>query len=387
MLGAGSGRAHILARLGPEANDALDEFLNLALDYEQRETPSLQGFVAWLRAAQSEVRRDMEMARDEVRVMTVHGAKGLEANTVILADTTTDAGRARIRRSCCSSQARRDGLGRPQAGRCRRDRRGARSAARARSGRRIPPPALRRDDARGRAARRLRRARARKIPDGCWYELVRDALAGECAAKPADDGGGDVLRYRKYAGDAVPNRGTPASLRLPAHFRLAAAQGCAGAPALRTLTPSDRTRDVRAAPRRPRQRALLRGSLTHRLMQVAAGHCARAPPTAARDYLARAGDALAARRAARASPRRRCTSREHPRFAALFGPDSRAEVPIVGRLTSGRARCASRGQIDRLVVARDAVLIADYKTDRPPPSRIEDCPDAMSASSRCIAPC
>ena len=45
-----------LARLGPEANDALDEFLNLALDYERRETPSLQGFLAWLRAAQSEVR-------------------------------------------------------------------------------------------------------------------------------------------------------------------------------------------------------------------------------------------------------------------------------------------------------------------------------------------
>ena len=53
------------------------------------QTPSLQGFLAWLRAAQSEVKRDMEMVRDEVRVMTVHGAKGLEANTVILADTTT----------------------------------------------------------------------------------------------------------------------------------------------------------------------------------------------------------------------------------------------------------------------------------------------------------
>ena len=83
------GRKQFLARLGPEADDALDEFLNLALDYERRETPSLQGFVAWLRAAQAEVKRDMEMARDEVRVMTVHGAKGLEAPIVILADTTT----------------------------------------------------------------------------------------------------------------------------------------------------------------------------------------------------------------------------------------------------------------------------------------------------------
>src|SRR4029450_8969686 len=68
----------------------LDEFLSLALDYEARETPSLQGFVAWLRATTSEVKRDMEIARDEVRVMTVHGAKGLEAPIVILADTTTN---------------------------------------------------------------------------------------------------------------------------------------------------------------------------------------------------------------------------------------------------------------------------------------------------------
>ena len=89
VLGASKGRARILARLGTEASDPLDEFLNLALSYEQRETPSLQGFLNWIRAAQSEVKRDMEMARDEVRVMTVHGAKGLEAKNVILIDHTT----------------------------------------------------------------------------------------------------------------------------------------------------------------------------------------------------------------------------------------------------------------------------------------------------------
>ena len=57
--------------------------------YERREAPTLQGFVAWLRAGDTQVKRDMDIARDEVRVMTVHGAKGLEAPIVILADTTT----------------------------------------------------------------------------------------------------------------------------------------------------------------------------------------------------------------------------------------------------------------------------------------------------------
>ncbi len=45
--------------------------------------------MAWLRAAETEVKRDMEIRRDEVRVMTVHGAKGLEASVVFLVDTTT----------------------------------------------------------------------------------------------------------------------------------------------------------------------------------------------------------------------------------------------------------------------------------------------------------
>src|SRR6202795_3921891 len=89
LLGGDRGRARILKRLGHEANDALDEFLELALNYERKAPASLQGFMAWLRAADTEVKRDMEISRDEVRVMTVHGAKGLEAPVVFLVDTTT----------------------------------------------------------------------------------------------------------------------------------------------------------------------------------------------------------------------------------------------------------------------------------------------------------
>src|SRR5262249_43007236 len=89
LLGPAQGRRRIFARLRLRDAEALDEFLELALEYEAREAPSLQGFLTWLRAADTVVKRDMETARDEVRVMTVHGAKGLEAPVVILADTTT----------------------------------------------------------------------------------------------------------------------------------------------------------------------------------------------------------------------------------------------------------------------------------------------------------
>ncbi len=89
LLGGDGGRKRILKRLGHEANDALDEFLELALGYERKAPASLQGFVAWLRTADLEVKRDMEISRNEVRVMTVHGAKGLEAPVVFLVDTTS----------------------------------------------------------------------------------------------------------------------------------------------------------------------------------------------------------------------------------------------------------------------------------------------------------
>ena len=89
LLGSDGGRARILKRLGPEANDALDEFIELALTYERKSPASLQGFMAWLRAADTEIKRDMEIKRDEVRVMTAHGSKGLEASVVFLVDTST----------------------------------------------------------------------------------------------------------------------------------------------------------------------------------------------------------------------------------------------------------------------------------------------------------
>src|SRR5450759_3535044 len=175
VLGAARGRQKFLGRLGPEANDALDEFLNLALDYETRQTPSLQGFLAWLRAARSEVRRDMEMVRDEVRVMTVHCAKGLEANTVILADTTTPPGGPRDPRllelpggGLVWATARSADVGALAA-----DREQSSNEARDEY-RRLLYVAM------TRAAERLivcGTQGARKIPDGCWYSLVSDALS------------------------------------------------------------------------------------------------------------------------------------------------------------------------------------------------------------------
>ena len=88
ILGARGGRRAMLERLGPEAADPIEEFLALALAYEREHVPSLQGFLHWLVAGEIEVKRDFaERQRDEVRILTVHGAKGLEAPIVFLPDT------------------------------------------------------------------------------------------------------------------------------------------------------------------------------------------------------------------------------------------------------------------------------------------------------------
>ena len=372
VLGANSGRAKILRRLGPEANDALDEFLNLALDYEARETPSLQGFVNWLRAAQSEVKRDMEMVRDEVRVMTVHGAKGLEAHTVILADTTTPPTGPRDPRllsledgSLIWATARGNDVGPMGEARAK-----AQQAARDEY-RRLLYVAM------TRAKERLVIAGTQgrnKIPDGCWYQLVDDALRGDCVSEPADDGDSEVLRFRKgppAEATATSPTATAAPAGVPDWLRVNASSVISG---VRTVTPSSAEAEAGRAPAADtRAAALLRGSLTHRLLQSLPDIPAARRSAAAEEFLARSGQELPE------DVRRKIREEvdvllADARFAGLYGPGSRAEVAIVGRLDVGAKTVRVSGQVDRLAVTQGSVLIADFKTNRPAPRRIEDVP-------------
>jgi len=374
VLGAGRGRAKFLARLGLEANDALDELLNLALDYERRETPSLQGFVNWLRAAQSEVKRDMEMVRDEVRVMTVHGAKGLEAHTVILADTATPPTGPRDPRllalddgALVWATARGNDVGPMSTAR------GAAQQAARDEYRRLLYVAM------TRAKERLVIAGTQgrnKIPDGCWYQLVDDALRDSCAREPAADGDGEVLRFRKGPAAEAAAAAATKAVALPSVPDWLRANANSVIPGVRTVTPSSAEDDAgRSAASGSRAEALLRGSLTHRLLQSLPDIAAETRKKAAREFLARSGKVLAEHLHGEIEEEVDVLLR-HPGFAALFDAGSRAEVPIVGRLNIGGEIIRVAGQVDRLAVTQGSVLIADFKTNRPAPRRIEDVPPA-----------
>jgi ATP-dependent helicase/nuclease subunit A len=209
-----------------------------------------------------------------------------------------------------------------------------------------------------------------KIPDGCWYQLVDDALRGDCVSEPADVGGDEVLRYRKgKIPEARPEkRETPAAnISLPAWLTHDAPTDKS---AMRRVTPSSAVDEGAARPSAVAgiKAALLRGSLTHRLMQSLPDIPAARRAKTAQDYLARRGGELT-------DDVRKAISDEvvrvldHQRFRELFGPNSWAEVPIIGRVMAGGKMVRVSGQVDRLAVTDDAVLIADFKTGQNRPTR------------------
>jgi ATP-dependent helicase/nuclease subunit A len=380
VLGPERGRARVLSRLGPEAIDALGEFLNLALDYEKRETPSLQGFVSWLRASPTQIKRDMETSRNEVRVMTVHGAKGLEAPVVILADTVTKpAGPREPRLFSMPADDADDRI--IWAGPKATD---------------VPPVAAAREHARHaaedehrrllyvamtRAADRLIVCGAEGVrgpPPGCWYELVHDALVPVATEVPTAEGDGKVWRLHK-APDALeePAASPPiqqAMVFLPAWL----SQDAPVEESRATVNPSGAPDDEEAvAPRfggETRNRALKRGTLVHRLMQSLPDIPSERRQAAARQFLERnAGEDFAAAET-EALIGQIIAVLDDPRFAPLAAPGSLAEAPIVGRLVRAGRTLAVSGQVDRLAVTPSEVLIGDYKTNRPAPQRLEDVP-------------
>jgi len=381
LLGGDGGRARILRRLGHEANDALDEFLELALSYEKKAPASMQGFMAWLRAADTEVKRDMEISRDEVRVMTVHGAKGLEASVVIMADTTTSPSDTQRLRLVHVPRGN-GGNVMVWAGRKAEDPVGVANAREAmleeteHEYRRLLYVAM------TRAADRLIVAgcmpgNRNSVREHSWYDLIKRGLAdSDLVFEEIPAGDGVVKSYRR-ADDTTPPADTP--LDVPA-----------GAPSslpewLREPAPPQQAVDIRLRPsdfddggaRRvrtgesvaQRARALQRGVLVHRLLQSLPDLAAGRRRDLALDYLARNAQAWTeAEREALAA--QVLALIEEPRFAAVFAPGSRAEVPIVGR---HEGRLVS-GQIDRLVVAPGEILIVDYKTNHTPPETAAEAP-------------
>ena len=375
ILGPMGGRERIVARLGPDAEDPIDEFLALALDYEREHTPSLQGFVSWFRGARAEVKRDLEQsARDEVRVLTVHGAKGLQAPVVILADrmrvpterdpvlwSRTEPPILVWKRRQDARDAVSDALAAEESARAEEEYRRLLYVAMTRAEDRLYVAGY---------------TGQKTVPEGCWYAMVERALqpiaeSRETTLAAPDEGvvvtgPGLVLEDPQTE---PPDRAREAEGAAPAEEPLppwACQPAPAEPPAQPARSPSRLNEDgtpVRSPGGEP---VFRRGRIVHDILRRVP-----APPP---DDLHAAVQAHLARPALALEPEEQREIADEvlalladPAVAGLFAPGSMAEVPVVGRV-GGQAYS---GWIDRLSVEEDAVRLVEFKTDRDPPAHPE----------------
>ena len=380
MLDENDGRARLIARLGAEAEDPVNEFLELALAFERGRAPSLQGFLAWFEGGQSDIKRDLEQAsRDEVRIMTVHGAKGLQAPVVILPDTMSALKAPRAPYWCPGGHGAEMPLWTPRTADLdplARELRAQAERARDEEYHRLLYVAMTRAEdmlfVTGWKGRN-------NPPAGCWYNLVRDGLAATPGVEtvsftdPLTGAVDDGLRLAAPQAPGRPLHGAdtePAAARGDGAVTLDGWERLPPRPeaAVRTVTPST-VNDAAAEP------AVLsplsgdaaarfrKGRLVHGLLELLPG----VPPArwraAAERFLARPSLGLdpALRREIAEET---LALLDDPAFGALFGPGSLAEVPVTGVLAGN----VVSGQIDRLVVGDSDVRIVDYKTARPVPT-------------------
>ncbi len=369
------GKAKLLARLGVEAEDAINEFMALTLAHERLHPPSLQGFLAWVERGAEEIKRDLDAAAGAVRIMTVHGAKGLEAPVVILADTTrvprhhgpqffwTGERGAEIPLWAPRSEDL-DPVGR--AAKADADR------AREQEYRRLLYVAM------TRAADRLIVCgwkTKREAGAGCWYNLIASGLEGAGGTEPVEDE--FLAAAGETAGNTVTRLATPQTKPVAPQPPRTVPTKSGPLPAAWRLPPEAEPNPPRPlAPSRPagaeppvrspfgvddgwRYR---RGRIIHRLLELLPDLAPARRPVAMKRFLDRARWGLDEE--GQAEIARVVTGvLVNPDFAPLWAPRSRAEVPVVGMV----GRYAVSGQIDRLAEVGDDVHVVDYKSDRPPP--------------------
>ena len=376
-----SGRARILDRLGREAEEAIDETLAQVLAAEERGGRDLETCLHLLEQADVVVKREMEGARDEVRVMTVHGSKGLEAPIVILPDTT---GKAKPQGPTLMPAALPDGteawLMSPSSAKsdciASADVRQARVERTDAESLRLLYVALTR--ARDRLVVMGRKTRSPKegFEVGSWWDVIAGTFERLAQDRPdavqmLDDGrlrfGVDPETVPRQA-LAAPTATAPpawASARPPADAaaRFAAPSRMEGS--IRIPAPSPLARSAAGGASLGRFR---RGDLIHRLLERLPEITPADRPDAARRLLARETDLDEVQRTEMIAAA--FSVLDDAMFAPVFGQGSRAEVALTGSAPGLPPGVAINGRIDRLVVTPERVLVVDYKTNRPAPDTI-----------------
>ena len=373
LVGPWKGRQKLIARLGREANDAIDELLNAAFSYESTHTPSLAGFIQWFDASDDDLKRDPDQAANFVRVMTVHGSKGLQAPIVIMADAASKPGRVR---DLALEDEQTD--------------------------REVPLPALNAEERRGPIAQVHEEAEASELKEhwrllyvamtraeealfvggslgkrdkapheNSWYARL-EPLFGDSALED------ELWGMRREIGSRAQFVGKPKQLvdtknALDLPEWATTPVGPEPRPP-RPLAPSSAGDDNASDPPLPpdavkdaARRGIVIHALLERLPDIEPGERRRA----ASDWLAR--------QAADLSPDLRAEILEttlavlgEAEFAEIFSANAMAEVPLAANV----AGYVVAGIADRLLVTSDKVTVVDFKSARRPPQALPDIPSS-----------
>ncbi|MCW5732737.1 MAG: double-strand break repair helicase AddA [Enhydrobacter sp.] len=394
-LGPEHGRRRLLERLGREASDPIDELLARALQYQRAEAGSLQGFLRWFEAGGGEIKRDLDAnRRQEVRILTVHASKGLQAPIVYLPDTT------RVPRDTDRLLAARDGETRlwlPRSDDANEAARAWRAEARDRSlqeQNRLLYVAMTRAEDRLYVGGWIG---TKKQDAGCWYDRIAaglaasiegDSLEPRVRAVPKVFDFTAQLGAAGWAGDGyeLVNAGR---IVVPEQQELALEPMARLESWARAAAPGEPNPPTPLAPSRPlpdeavhEPRAFSplasddhkrwqRGRLMHELLRHLPTLPAADRAAAARRYLGQAAHGLDEQEIASWSAEALAVI-QAPAYQALFAEGSSAEVPLIGSIRTPGGVFTVSGQVDRLAVTSRDVMIVDYKTNRPPPADAKD---------------
>ncbi len=376
LVGPWQGRKSLIARLGPEVNDPVDELLNAASAYAANSTPSLVGFIAWFDAGEGELKRESEGGGSLVRVMTVHGSKGLQAPIVILADAAGNPDASRPRGLSLDEEVIGGGK------------------------RSIPLPSLRREEKAGPvlAAEDIAKASEREEHWRLLYVAMTRAeealfiggALGKRETEPAEDSWyarlsplvtGDeiddpIWGMRREFGSLPPSPAQVSTKIVTAKLELPTWASTPIGPEPRPprpLAPSSAGTEQGSDPPLPPEAAELaarRGVLIHRLLERLPDVPASQRKEAGRAWLARQAPEVSEGERDEMLDRATAVLVE-PEFAEVFSAGSLAEVPLAatveGQVIAGTA--------DRLLIEDGRVTVVDFKTARRPPASLEEVPE------------
>ncbi len=390
--GQKTGRKSFFSRLGLEVKDTLDELLNVAQGFEKSHLPSLQGFLQWINKSDIAIKRELSANNNQVRIMTVHGSKGLQAPIVFIPDAmrTNSSGNKNLSFYWPQSIEKPffwssgEDIKNPAVDKIKQENKIAEYNEYCRL---LYVAMTRAEDELYVAG--WTKKKSKNISDKPWYHLIQNAWQGQDQT--------EIIPFDKdMQGLRIEFTGSKKNKEHKTQANTIPIINAANYPWLYTKAPAEPKRNKPLSPSKPdikepsvqspSERKLIgpywRGSLIHKILQVLPESPQEKWANILRNFLNQPHLKLSIAKQEEIFDEIFNVLNDQ-RFQHLFCDSARSEVPIVGEIKIGTKYVAISGQIDRLLVQENDIWIVDYKTNRPPPQSIENVKESYLYQMAC----